>query len=609
MKRLLSRTLLAAPFLLMLGCQGSSEPGGSGQSDDEGGAGKGGSGGKASGGNGGTAGGSVANPGKLSDRALERNPKQTLECPNPAAIETGQTPFVRLTNAEYFNTLRDLLAPVSIDPLPELPGETIIHGFWNNAEGQSASDDLINALESGARSAGSAVATNLDKLKIEGCPPSGSGGEEACADRFISDFGRRAWRRPLDDGQKGRLKDFYRSMRGTYDFSTSINLLVQAMLQSPDFLYRVEAGAGKVANTDKLELSQYEMASRISYLLWDTMPDATLFQAAEQGKLTDAKEVENQVARMLGDDRAKGAVWEFARQWLDTQRMSGLAEAKNPMKFPSWSPAVASALNDGLQRFVQDSLLGDGGGINKLLTSNKAWVNDKTAAVYGVNAPSGGELGAVDLDSAKRTGLLTQGFVMAGLAKPANHSPVLRGVFVLEQVMCAPPPPPPNGMIPPALNPLPADAKVTTRQRLVMEHEGQGGSCKACHVYIDGVGFGFEHYDAAGQYQTKEDGLDVDSSMKVVQTYDVNGDYKDGVELARKLGTSEQVAQCFSEHWYRYALARSLAKADEHTIKAQDGCNIAFITDAVVNSKGDFKTLMNAIVKSPAFRYRSPFAN
>jgi hypothetical protein len=316
---------------------------------------------------------------------------------------------------------------------------------------------------------------------------------------------------------------------------------------------------------------------------------------------------------MIADDRTKKAVWEFARQWLDLQRLAGLAEAKDGSKFPMWSSTISSSLSDGLRAFVQDSLLGDGGSLGKLLTSNKAFVTDKTAFVYGVNAPSGSNLGSVDADSSKRQGLLTQAYLMAGLAKQANHSPVLRGVFVLERVMCAPPPPPPNGMIPQATNPLPADAKVTTRQRLVMEHEGQGGSCKACHEYIDGVGFGFENFDAIGQYRTQEEvagtKLDVDPSAKVVQTFDVNGSYGSGIDLAKKLAGSEQVAQCFAEHWYRYALARSLTMKDDTTVAQEDGCNVAFITDAFVNAKGDFKTLLSNVVKSPAFRYRSPLSN
>lgn len=607
--RLLFALLFSAGLPAAVGTSGCS--GSMGGSSDEGGGGEGGdgdgdeggngSGGKGSGGGkGGNGSGSssIENPlAAPKDGSLERNPAQELTCTNRTFV--GPTGVSRLTNAEYANTLRDLVAPLSLANKPSLPLETITDGFSNNWKGQTPSDRLVEALEENGRAVGALVAGGLDKLGIKGCPPSGAAGEGACVDAFLDSFAKKAFRRPLADDEKTRWKGFYDKVRpSSTNFADAIAQLAEAIVESPQFLYKLEVGSG--GGAEGVKLTGYEIATRLSYLLWDTMPDADLWKAAEDGSLAKVAGIEAQVARMLKDGKARAAIDEFARQWVSLDRLAGNASAtkKRPDLFKDYTEPTATALLDGLTTYMQDALVGDGGGLNKLLTGKSAFVNAASAKIWGLSA-NGNDLARVDANAAQRKGLLTQAGLLAGLAHDAAQSPVLRGVFVLEHLLCQPPPPPPMGMIPPQPAPDP-NVKRTVRQRLVVEHEEQAPGCKACHQLIDGVGFAFENYDALGRWQTMEGDLPVDPSAVIKGTGDADGEFPNALAMIDKLAGSQQVAQCFTEQWFRYALARSLEDGD--------GCALASITDEVVASKGDFGALVRAITKAPAFRYRAPLA-
>ena len=539
-------------------------------------------------------------PEVLSTKSLERNPSHPLTCANPMEVSPGPSPLVRLTNTEYRNTLADLFKRVGITtamPEADLPLEQVVGGFSNNAEGQSPSVSLVEGVESGGVKAAVLAKSNLKALTgFVGC--STAMDEAACTEKLLTGFGKLAFRRPLQTEEVARWKGYFESVKTSGGFDTAVETLVSTMLQAPQFLYRPELGRGALKG-GALKLSGYEVASRLSYLLWDTMPDADLFSAAEAGTLDDADGIDKQVARMLGDPRAKTVVADFHKQWLDLGRLRPNGTKKDAASFKGWTEPTGIALFDGLEKWVSEVFWqSQNGTLETLLTDRRAFVNASTAPIYGITEKLGPELVLRDLDD-KRSGLLTQAGMLAGLAHDKVHSPILRGVFVLEKLLCAPPPPPPQNVDLNAASPKVGE-NLSTRDRIVQNVESQA-RCGGCHKLIDAAGFSMENFDAIGAYRTKEGTFDVNSSASLKDTLDADGDFSGVVPMSQKLGKSQQVAQCLATQWYRFAMARS----DEQS----DGCNIARVTDAFVNSGGDMKKLLTELTRSDAFRYRSPITH
>jgi hypothetical protein len=333
------------------------------------------------------------------------------------------------------------------------------------------------------------------------------------------------------------------------------------------------------------------MASRLSYLLWNTMPDDALFASAAAGELDTAAGLDAQARRMLGTARAHAAVVNFHSQWLRFDKMNGLV--KSAAMFPQFGPAVATAMRQSAEKYVDSVFFGDGT-LKALLTDNHAWVNDALAPIYGVTAPAGSTMALVALDATQRAGILTNAGLLAGFAHETTDSPVLRGVFVLQRLMCAAPPPPPasvNTTLPAAGS----GAPLTTRQRFATQHEQ--GTCAGCHRSIDGIGFGFEHYDALGQWRTTDVGLPVDSSGSFLGATDLTGTFDGVVELGSKLAASTSVRACVASQWMRYALG-----VDGTGV---DGAALAPIVTAFEQSGLNMRELVVALVKSDAFRRRA----
>jgi hypothetical protein len=582
----------------MLACSGAIDPGGS---DDSGGDGGGGSGGKA--GRGGSSGGGAPGTTMPSNHSLNRNLDNPLVCADPKRLNVDVTAFSRLTNSQFVRSLRDLAAPIKLDDNlgANLPAEASDkEGYLNNWESQSLEAKVIEQVEATSRAAAKKIVASLGMLGIGACgAPKDAAGESACAAAFIDSFGGRAWRHPLSSEEKQRLQGLFDASTKSWGFGDAMTVVASAILSSPQFLYQVQAGAKD--GDGNLKLTGYELATRLSYLVWGTTPDKALMDAAGKGDLDTMAGLEQQTARLLADPRSADGLAEFAAQWLRFAKLAQdlPASRKDKVRFPDYTDAMSTASFSGLQRFTQDALFGDGGGVQKLLTSNSAWVNGASASLYGVKA-SGDGLTSVSLDKAQRRGFLTQAAVMAGFAHETVQAPVQRGVFVLEHLLCSPPPPPPPNV--PGAPPAAATDVETTRQKFARAHEGAGSTCKACHGRIDGVGFLFENYDGVGRWQTSEPSakgpLMIDASGSISGTSDADGKYANAVEMIDKLAKSEQVAQCFVSNFYHYALSREAVDAD--------GCAIAGTTDQVIADGGSFKSLLMAVVKSNQFRYRAP---
>jgi hypothetical protein len=509
-----------------------------------------------------------------------------------ATVPTPGTPSVayaasRLTNSQYLSTVHDLLTGLSFTD-PTLPEENVVDNFKNAASGQTPTSLLIADYQLAAESIVTSIGSQITSLV--GCQPTTTAAESTCAMSFISSFGKKAYRRPLTDAESTRLFTFFQTARASDDFPTSMGSLVQLILQSPPFLYRLEFGQAAPSGTlpgGLTPLTSYELASRLSYLFTNSMPDATLMAAADSDALQAPATVEAQARRLLSDPRARAAVADFNAQWLQFVRMQGLA--KTPASFPTFDATLAQALRDSTVRFV-DHAFWDLDSLSAFLTDTHAYVNDALAPVYGVAAPGSAALQLVQVDGTHRAGILTQAGLMAGLAGPVNDSPVKRGVLVLNSLLCQTPPPPPAGVNTnvPGFDP---NAPSTTRSRLETQHAL--GSCAGCHTRIDGIGFAFDHYDAIGQWRDQENGLPVDASA-VLSGTDVDGTFDGAVALGTRLAGSAQVAGCISYHWLRYGLGLDTTQINVAAAQSIAGTFMA--------QGGSFTELLVAVATSQTFR-------
>jgi len=511
---------------------------------------------------------------------------EAFVCENADAIVLGSAPVRRLTNVEYRNTVQELLGD-DIPDLPEQPSDAVLQGsFENDALSLGPSDVRIARYETAAVSLGQhAVASATARARVLPCATA----DEACGREFVQSFGRRAFRRPLSDEELGRWTAFFESQHASIDFDGAVELTIIGMLQTPQFLYRLETGGSEV-NPDQLELSQHELASRLSYLLWETMPDDELFAAADAGELQTDAQLEAQARRLLVDDRARTAVRNFHRQWLYLDRVLG--EDKVSELFPMWSTQARESAKEETLLFVENTFF-DGGTVEDLFTSNFAYVDDVLAELYDIPTPAE-PWSQVELDPMERAGLLSRIAFLAGNAHDANGSPPLRGVYVMERLLCETRPSPPADV---DTSPPEADPELgPMTNRELFEQRVAPPTCQGCHVRIDGFGYGFESYDAAGRFRMEDNGLAVDASG-YANGIGNDAEYEGPVELQNLLAESDVVRACVAKQWFTYANGRPMEPADT--------CQVEAIQKAFAESGGNLVELLVTIVTRPEFRLRS----
>jgi hypothetical protein len=526
----------------------------------------------------GVAGGSGAS---ISAAAGQTTPGVTAPtCTTPSA---APAPLARLTDLEYRNSVATLFPGMTLPPV-ELPDDIVVEGFDNNAKAQNPSPSLIEQYRANAEAIASAVTANPSAL----VPCSGSD-QDACGKQFVDNFVPRAFRRPITADERTRFDALFSGAKTSWGYPTALGIVIRASLQSPNFLYRVELG-GPAAN-GVASLNGYEMASRLSYFLWDSPPDDTLAAAAASGGLDLPSGIETQARRLLADARAHAAIANLFKQWLRFDKMQSMA--KSASQFPNWSDALAQSLRDSTTMFVERAFWQQKS-LRSLLTDNSAFIDANIASIYGLPAPSGPGLQLVAADKTRRSGILTQAGLMAAFAHETADSPVLRGVFVMDRLLCSAPPPPPPGVTGSIEGEI-SNVPMTTRDRFAMTHET--GTCASCHHFIDGYGFGFEHYDAIGQWRDTDNGLPVDATGWIVGTNDgSDGAYDGAVDLGQRLANSTQVRDCVASQWFRFSLGLGAADVDT--------CDLAPIGQAFADSGGDLQALVIATVKSDAFRRR-----
>lgn len=508
-------------------------------------------------------------------------PTQLLDCSKAAP---GAAPVRRMTRAEYNNTVRDLLGDTT-SPAQSFALEEEALGFNNNAANLVTSAALAEKYMLAAEGiAQRATAPGRDRI---GCDAVALGAE-ACAQQFIASFGKRAFRRPLTSDETALFTGQFSAGLADGDFANGIQMVIETALQSPPFLYRVELGVAAMAGETAVRLTDWETASRLSYLLWGSMPDDTLFSAAEQGKLTTREDIQAQARRMLEDAKAHDAVANFHQQWLDYDRIANVG--KDAAAFPEWNAEIGPLMHEETKRFLDEAVFGPSGGLSYLLSSPSTFLNAKLASFYGVSGPAGDAFAPATLDATQRAGLLTLGSLLTINAHSNQTSPVHRGKLVRELLLCDAIPPPPANVMIKAPEPDPSS---TTRERFA-QHSADA-ACKACHSLMDPLGFGFENYDGMGRYRATENGVPIDASGELTGT-DVDGAFTGVVGLASKLALSKEVQSCYATQWFRFAYGRG-----ENT---GDACSLATLRQSLANSNGSIKDMLVALTQTDAFLYR-----
>jgi Protein of unknown function (DUF1592)/Protein of unknown function (DUF1588)/Protein of unknown function (DUF1595)/Protein of unknown function (DUF1587)/Protein of unknown function (DUF1585) len=541
--------------------------------------------GEVSGGNASPGGGAVSGGagGGVSAPSPGTPPETVLASPVCQSPAPGSAPLRRLSHAEYRNTLEDLLAELSgasgeiAAATANFVGEAESLGFRNNAEFLSVSSLVAQGyLEAAERLAPLAARS----MVLQGCPTQ----DAACATRFIEGFGARAFRRPLAPDEVARYRSLYDSaLASGYDFQTGVEWVVFAMLQSTQFLYRVEFGAPQ--GTAYVP-TQFETASRLSYLIWQSMPDHALFERAAAGTLATRAQIEAEARRMLKDPKA-ARLLEFFDQWLDLDRLGTME--RDPAVYASLPNDLPALFARETHAFIGDLLRSPSGNLRELLTAPYSFLNADLARHYGVMGPTGSELVRVDMPG--RAGVLTQGMMLAH-DKPTRTSIVRRGLKLRLDVLCQVVPAPPNDV---KLDLEGLGEGLTQRERL--EQHRTVPACSGCHSLMDPLGVAFEGFDAVGRARSAdESGKPIDLATELTSTRDSNGPVSGAVELAEKLAASQEVRDCYVTQSFRFFYGRDAAP--------QDQCSMAKLAIAFRDSEHSLSELIVALTQTDAFLYR-----
>ena len=569
---------------------------------------------------------------------------------------------ISLTPTEYNNTVRDLLdmptrgdqwpdvpeiaeqlvpsqgqqaglfgsQPVEVPPWPwEFPSEEGINDFDGMADGQLSTPYLVEELQKAAvfYGAHTLVSPSFFRCDFMGQPRET---QESCGWTSVERFAQRAWRRPLAEDERTRLRGLWDDQLTQGTPEEAVVLTAVAILQAPPFVFRVEGRTAESVVGDVVRLNDWELASRLSYFLWDSMPDGPLFEAASRGALRHRAGIVKEARRMLQDPKAGPALVRFHEHLLGTKRtltVSPARRAYGPLFGVSASPPLDTT-GDGVwprllgpirhsmvgetTLFIENTVFRGEGTFSALMSDHYGFMSDETAPIYGdqvsrLDGPSVTwdygtvvfsqgtnstlELYPVRFDPEQRAGLLTLPSVLALGAYPVHPAPVQRGTRILERLACqnlGAPPPEAEAGAPPDI----PDAESTNRART--EAATSPENCAVCHESINPPGFAFEHYDSMGRYRTTDNGRTVDASGTLTLISGETFTFQNGVEFSRQLGQSAQVRACYAKHWVEYALGSEMDSEDPELMRLQD----SFVNDDRILE------LLVSIVSSDLFRFR-----
>ncbi|HEX6997855.1 MAG TPA: DUF1592 domain-containing protein [Gammaproteobacteria bacterium] len=423
------------------------------------------------------------------------------------------------------------------------------------------------------------------------CEPASAAEERPCAERIVRTFARRAFRGLQTDEDVAELMRFYDEGAASGGFEAGVEMALQRTLVDPKFLYRIESEPQDVAVGETYAISDLELASRLSFFLWSSIPDEELLERAERGELSDPQVLEAQVRRMIADPRSEAFTTSFAGQWLALRKL----EAHQPVvdAFPDFDDNLRDAFRRETELFF-DSVVREDRSALELLTADYTFVNDRLAKHYGIPGVQGSHFRRVELegDLELRRGLLGKGSVLTTSSQPGRTSPVIRGNWILTSLLGVPPPPPPPNVpkLPQEEEDVAGNAKTPTLREMFEKHR-ENPSCRSCHVLMDPFGFALEPFDAIGRYRTTDGGSPINSADVM---YD--GTQVDGPADVREflLKYSDRFVTNLAEKLMTYALGRGVEYYDMPVVRQ-------IVAEA---EEDDYRlsTMIAAVVKSPAFR-------
>jgi hypothetical protein len=487
-----------------------------------------------------------------------------IRVPVKAGVRRIGVSFIQRSFAQSDSPLQPIAMLPEMERVPRIPGFTVAGPFHVTGVGDTPS-----------------------RRRIFSCHPDKGAEEAACARRILGELAAAAFRRPVAEDELAAPLEFFARGRANRDFEAGIEAGLTAILSSTKFLLRETPAA----TGDKAEpLTDLELATRLSFFLWSSGPDAPLVKLAADGKLSDPKVLRREVRRMLDDPRAGALVDNFAFQWLNVARMGNFQV--DPTLYPDFDHNLFVALREEIRLFLGDTLRAQRSVLD-LLRSDTTFLNERLALHYGVPDVRGDQFRPVRLADRNRHGLLGKGALLLATSYGNRTSPVLRGAWVMETLFGTPPTAPPPGVEQFPEN-EPGKAMGTVRERL--EQHRQQKSCNACHGVIDPLGFALENFDVVGAWRTRDldAGEDIDASGQLAGSgVQVNGP----AELARAILSRPQVfAQAFTEKLMTYALGRPL--------RAQDMPAVRRIVREAAGQEYRLEALVQGIVASDAFRMR-----
>jgi mono/diheme cytochrome c family protein len=510
---------------------------------------------------------------------------RAVDCSGPP--DPGRVTLRRLNRTEYANTIRDLLG-VSFAATEELPVDDTGYGFDNIGDVLSMPPVLMEKyLAAAERIAEQALAADRPHGRILVAKPGGGLSADAATRQVVRRLASRAFRRPVRPEELDRLAALAESARkGGDSFERSVQLTVEAMLVSPWFLFRVELDPPAAGSGGVRLLDEHELASRMSYFLWSSMPDGELFDLAAKGLLR--KHLDGQVRRMLKDPKSRALVENFAGQWLQLRNLDTAAPDRR--QFPAFNEELRRAMRIETEMLFA-AVLGEDRSVLDLLDADYTFVNEPLARLYGLPNVAGSEFRRVSLALTPRGGVLTHASVLTVTSNPTRTSPVKRGKWILETILGEPPPdPPPN--VPQLKEDRKAAASASLRERLEQHRKDPG--CAACHRVMDALGFGMENFDPVGAWRTSDGQFPIDASGTLPDGASFNG--PEQLRAVLRGQGKEKFARCLTEKLLTYALGRGL--------EPPDGCTVDRIVKKLPEDQHRFSSLVVEIIRSDPFQKR-----
>jgi hypothetical protein len=510
-----------------------------------------------------------------------------------AARDPGRVTIRRLNRAEYDNTVHDLLGTAQTPGATTFPNDAPQLGFDNNGDLQTLDPEQLTLYQQAAESLAAEAMTvgSAERGQLVTCDLTTG---TVCAQTLITNFGSRAFRRPLTTTEVSTyvaLMATAATAGATSD--EQFRTVLEAILVSPNFLFQPEIDQNPTSLTPHL-LSPYETASRLSYMVYRSMPDQALLTAAANGSLATVANVQTQLQRMLVDPKGLFSQT-FTNQWLGLSAVT--TQSFDPTLFPLFNASLASSMglevSDFFGYFLAQNLP-----IPQMLTANFSFIDKNLATFYGIPAPAGTGLTQTTLSTPQRTGLLTMSGVLTVTSYPTRTSVVKRGAWVLSQLLCAPPPPPPANV-----PPFPTGTVTGTQKQILAQHRTDP-ACAACHDSMDNIGLAMENYDAIGDYRTTDNGLPIDASgafegpiaEPTLPTGATGPTFVGAIQLAAAVAADPRFTPCVAQNALTYSLGRALLPTDA-----------PYLTDITTPSSGSSlgvrDVLMN-VVASDTFRMR-----